>query len=48
LQFTARKPPEEDSGIQSGDPSEPFTLRPPEWKLAIHAGFPRRFMHAGR
>jgi hypothetical protein len=37
LKFTARKPPEEDSGNQSGERSKTFTLLTPGWKLAIHA-----------
>jgi hypothetical protein len=37
LKFTARKPPVEDSGSQSGERSKPFTLFTPGWKLAIHA-----------
>jgi hypothetical protein len=48
LRFTAKKPPEEDSGNQSGECSQPFTLLTPDWKLAIHALFQSRFPHAGR
>jgi hypothetical protein len=48
LNFTAKKPPEEDSGNQSGECSKPFTLPTPDLKLAIHALFLSRFPHAGR
>jgi hypothetical protein len=48
LKLTAKKPPEEDSGNQSGECSQPFTLPTPDWKLAIHALFQSRFPHAGR
>jgi hypothetical protein len=34
LLFTAKKPPEEDSGNQSGVCFKPFTLPTPDWKLA--------------
>jgi hypothetical protein len=36
--FTAKKPPEEDSGNPSGEHLNPFTLFLPNWNLAIHAG----------
>jgi hypothetical protein len=48
LKLTAKKPPEEDSGHQSGEPSKPFTLPTPDWKLAIHTLFLSRFPHASR
>ncbi len=44
----AKKPPGEDSGSQSGEVYQPFTLPTPDWKLAIHALFLSRFPHAGR
>ena len=48
LKFTAKKPPEEDSGHQSGEYSKPFTLPTPDWKLAIHISLLSRSPHAGR
>src|SRR5208337_1148329 len=48
LLFTAKKPPEDDSGNQSGEPIKPFTLSTPHWKLALHARPLGRFPHAGR
>jgi hypothetical protein len=40
LTFTAKKPPEEDSGNQSGECPKPFTLPAPSWKLATHIALP--------
>jgi hypothetical protein len=48
LQFTAKKPPDEESGRQPGECSKPFTLLTPDWKLAVHAGLLNSFPHAGR
>jgi hypothetical protein len=38
LQFTARKPPDEESGSQPGESSKPFILLTADWQLAVHAG----------
>jgi hypothetical protein len=43
-----KKPPEDDSGHPSGEPSKPFTLPTPHWKLAVHARSLGRYPHAGR
>jgi hypothetical protein len=48
LKFTAKKPPEEDPGHQSGNVLNPFTLPTPDWKLAIHSFLLSRLPHAGR
>ena len=47
LQFTAKKPPDEESGSQSGECSQPLTLLPPDWKLAVHAGLLNSFSARG-
>jgi hypothetical protein len=36
LPFTAKQPPEEDCGYQSGESFKPFILRTPIWKPATH------------
>jgi hypothetical protein len=48
LKVTAKKPPEEDSGNQSGEHFKRFTLPTPHWKLAVHAGLLGRSPLAGR
>jgi hypothetical protein len=47
LQFTAKKPPDEESGRQPGECSQPFTLLTPDWKLAVHAGLLNSFSARG-
>jgi hypothetical protein len=39
ISFTARKPSEVDSGSQSSERFQPFTLPTPSWMLALHDPF---------
>ena len=48
LERGTSKLPGEDCGIQSGECSQPVTLRASVRQPAVHALFLSRFLHAGR